>query len=45
MKQPDTLKHLPYFELEEERKRRVRVKHERIRSIDNFEQLIFNLSN
>jgi hypothetical protein len=45
MKQLDTLKHLPYFDLEEERKKRVRLKHERIRNIDEFEQLIFNLSN
>jgi hypothetical protein len=45
MKQLDTLKHLPYFELEEERKKRVRLKHEYIRRLDDFELLIYNLSN
>jgi hypothetical protein len=45
MKQLNTLKHLPYFELEEERKKKVRLKHERLRRIDDFELLIFNSSN
>jgi hypothetical protein len=36
MKQLDVLKHSSYFELEEERKKRVRLKHERIRDINEF---------
>jgi hypothetical protein len=44
MKQLNTLKHLPYFAQEEERKKKGRLKFERIRRIDDFELLIYILA-
>jgi hypothetical protein len=44
-KQLNTLKHQPYFAQEEERKKKVLLKFERKKRLDDFDLLIYNLTN